>query len=186
MTAEPATAEVAPATGTVLPPIRPAFRALARAIVPETRELDAGGWGELEAIVEDALAQRPPAVRRQLAVFIRLLTYLPVFRWGRTFRSLDRDRQARFLHGMQSSRIFLFRRGFWGLRTLVYMGYYGREEAYRRIGYQARLRGWVEHPDAPDAARDATRRQVIRATSAGPAPGGGTGPGRRDDPGGDA
>lgn len=138
--------------------VRPVFRELAVAIVPEARELDAAGWARLESIVQDALGQRPAAMRRQLLVFIRLLNLLPALRWGRTFRSLDEPRRRRFLHGLETSRLFLFRRGFWGLRSLVHMGYYGRPESHEALGYRARLRGWLEHPDAPEAARAATRR----------------------------
>jgi hypothetical protein len=139
----------------VLPPLRARFRALATAIVPESRDLDDAGWADIEAIVEDALAARPAAVRRQLGIFIRLLSWLPVVRFGRPFTRLDADRRFRFLHGVETSRLLLFRRGFWGLRTLVYMGYYGREEGYRAVEYGARLRGWLEHPAATEAARAA-------------------------------
>jgi hypothetical protein len=141
----------------VLDPVRDRFRALAAAIVPEAEGLDSAGWDRVEAIVEDALAQRPPAMRRQLVLFVRVLDLLPVFRWGRPFRRLDPARRTRLLHGVQGSPIFLIRRGFWGLRTLVYMGYYGRIEGYRAVGYDARLRGWLEHPDATEAARQAVR-----------------------------
>ncbi len=144
------------ASGGVLPPIRERFRALATAIVPETAGLGPDGWADLEAVVENALSKRPPGMRRQLAVFVRLLDFLPRLRWLRPFRTLDPERRARFLRGMQSSRIFLFRRGFWGLRTLVYMGYYARPGAYAEIGYDAHLRGWLRHPETNDAAREAT------------------------------
>ena len=164
----------------VLPPIRDRFRALALSIVPETSQLDAEGWGELEAIVENALSKRPAGMRRQFAVFVRLLDFLPRLRWLRPFRKLTRERRARFLRGIQSSRIFLFRRGFWGLRTLVYMGYYARPEAYRAVGYDAHLRGWLRHPDASDAAREATLRSATHET-----PGTPHGP-RSAGPGGDA
>jgi hypothetical protein len=141
----------------VLAPVRPLFRDLARTIVPECGELDEEEWAEVEAIVEDALAQRPAAIQRQLLVFIRLLNVLPAFRWLRTFRGLGADRRIHFLHAMETSRAFLLRRGFWGLRTLVYMGYYSRPDAYDAVGYEARLRGWLEHPEATEAAKRATR-----------------------------
>ena len=142
----------------VLPPIRARFRALATAIVPESAQLDEAGWAELETIVETALSKRPPGMRRQLAVFVRLLDFLPRLRWLRPFRKLDADARARFLRGIQSSRLFLFRRGFWGLRTLVYMGYYARPQAYAEIGWDAHLRGWLRHPETNAEARDATLR----------------------------
>ncbi len=150
--------------GAVLPPVRPAFRALARTIVPEASDLDDAGWREFEAIVERALSKRPPGMRRQLVVFIRLLDLLPRFRWLRPFRKLDAGKRARFLRAIQSSRVFLVRRGFWGLRTLVFMGYYARPRAYAEIGYDAHLRGWLGHPDADDDARQATLRDATTET----------------------
>ena len=151
----------------VLAPIRTRFRALATAIVPEAAGLDEQDWTELEAIVETALSKRPPGMRRQFAVFVRLLDFLPRVRWLRSFRKLDPERRARFLRKVQSSKNFLFRRGFWGLRTLVYMGYYSRPQAYAEIGYDAHLRGWLKHPDASAAARDATLRSATGADDAG-------------------
>ena len=145
---------------TLLSPVRATFRALAGAIVPEARGLDDGQWRTLESIVEDALSQRPAGVRRQLLTFMKVLNILPVFRWGRTFRRLDPARQERFLAGVQGSGVFLIRRGFWGLRTLVYMGYYARPEAYEGVGYGARLRGWMEHPAAPAEARRVTAAKI--------------------------
>lgn len=101
-----------------------------------------GGYGRLVEIVEDALADRPPGVRRQLLLFVRVLEWLPVLRYGRRLQSLDRNRRADLLRRLQESRLLAIRRGVWGLRTLVFMGYYGRREARREIGYRARPEGW--------------------------------------------
>ena len=43
---------------------------------------------------------------------------------------------------MQDAPLLLLRRGFWGLRTLIFMGYYGRDAARDAIGYRADPRGW--------------------------------------------
>jgi len=123
-------------------PVRESFRALAVTIVPEAISLDAGAWDDLERIVEEGLASRPAAIRRQLRLFVRLLDLLPVFRFGRTFRSLDPSQRTAFLLAVQDAPVLLLRRGFWGLRTLVYMGYYSRQEARDAIGYRADPRGW--------------------------------------------
>jgi hypothetical protein len=45
------------------------------------------------------------------------------------------------LLGLQEPALLL-RRGSWGLRTLVLMGYYGRPDAKQEIGYRADPRGW--------------------------------------------
>jgi hypothetical protein len=129
-------------TSPVLSPVRPTFRALAATIVPEAASLEPDQWLELEAIVESYLARRPETIRRQMRSFITLLGVAPLFRYGRTFAALDPQRRTRLLSGVQNSSITLVRRGFWGLRTLVHLGYYSRAAAAREIGYRATARGW--------------------------------------------
>lgn len=123
-------------------PLRESFRTVARTIVPEAETLDDAGWNELEQIIDRALASRSPSLRRQLRVLVRAIDFLPILRFGRTFRSLDATRRTRFLLALQDSPLLLVRRGFWGLRTLVFMGYYGRPAAAAAIGYRASLLGW--------------------------------------------
>lgn len=124
-----------------LAPVRPVFRAVASTVVPRAGKLDEAGWSRLEAIVEDALATRPPDMRRQLRLLLRALQWLPVLRWGRPFTALPGGARRRVLSAMQDAPILLLRRGFWGLRTLAMMGFYGREEAHDEIGYRTHLRG---------------------------------------------
>lgn len=126
----------------VLAPVRPTFRAVARTVVPETAALDEAGWQELEAIVETALAGRPARLRRQLVVFVRLIDGLALARHARRFRSLGPAARVSLLERLQDSPVLLLRRGFWALRTLVYMGWYAQPATALRIGYRAHLRGW--------------------------------------------
>jgi len=126
----------------VLPPLRPQFRALAQTFVPEAAALDEGGWAEAEGTIERFLAARPASVRRQLALLIRLLDLLSLARHGRRLTSLDAARRRRFLESLQDAPVLLFRRGIWGVRTLAFMGYYGRDAAAAAIGYRADARGW--------------------------------------------
>jgi hypothetical protein len=129
-------------SASVLPPVRPQFRALAQSFVPEAAALGERGWAEAEAIVEQFLATRPAAVRRQLALLIRLLDFLSLVRYGRRIASLDAGRRLPFLESLQNAPILLLRRGIWGVRTLAFMGYYARPEAAALIGYRADARGW--------------------------------------------
>jgi len=76
-------------------------------------------------------------------MLVRGLNVLPLFRFGRTFASLDAVRRAKFLQSIQDAPLLLLRRGFWGLRTLVFMGYYSRDDARAAIGYRADPRGWA-------------------------------------------
>jgi hypothetical protein len=126
----------------VLAPLRPAFRAIAETVVPEVAALADPDWTALEAIVERAIAQRPARMRRQLGLLIRAIDLAPIFLSGRRFRSLDAAARTRLLERLQSVPLLLLRRGVWGLRTLVLMGYYARPEAAAAIGYRADARGW--------------------------------------------
>ncbi len=134
-------------TSPVLAPVRAQFRALASSIVPEAALLDASQWDAVEAIIEEALASRPAAMHRHLRVFIRALSVMPILRYGRSFSSLSDAQRARMLAAVESAPALLLRRGFWGLRTLVYMGYYGRSEVGAALGYRASPRGWLARAD---------------------------------------
>jgi hypothetical protein len=123
-------------------PVREIFRALAVTIVPEAETLDDSGWSALEEIVDEGLASRSDSIRRQLRILVRALNVLPILRFGKTFRSLDAAKRTAFLLAVQDAPLLVLRRGFWGLRTLVFMGFYGREEARAAIGYRADPRGW--------------------------------------------
>ena len=126
----------------VLDPVRETFRAIATTVVPEAGRLDAAGWGELERLVEKLLEPRPAAVKRQLQLLIRAIEYLPLLPRGARFTRLAAPERASFLSGFENAPVLLLRRGFWGIRTLVYLGYYARPEAGLEIGYRAHPRGW--------------------------------------------
>jgi len=120
----------------------PVFRAVATCVVPEAAQLDAAQWDEMEAIVARAIAARPRAVQRQLALFFILLEWLPLLRYARRLSRLDPARKTKFLDRLQRAPMLLLRRGFWGVRTLILMGYYGRPAAAAEIVYCADVRGW--------------------------------------------
>jgi len=120
----------------------PVFRAVATCVVPEAGRLESAQWDEMEAIVARAIAARPRAVQRQLALFLMVLEWLPLLRYARRLSRLDTARRTKFLDRLQRSPLLLLRRGFWGVRTLILMGYYGRPAAAAEIGYRADARGW--------------------------------------------
>jgi len=126
----------------VLATIRSVLRAAATTVVPEASQLGESEWATLEGIVLEALTRRPPAVQRQFLIFLRLVEWLPLLRYGRRFTALDPERRRRFLEALQDAPLLLVRRGAWGLRTLLLMGYHGRPAAAHAIGYRADARGW--------------------------------------------
>ena len=104
--------------------------------------MDENAWREFHALMDAALGDRPPALQRRLQVFLRAIEWLPVLRFGRRFSSLSPAQRARFLSSLENHAVQMIRSGFWGLRTLVLLGYYGRPDAVAAIGYAADARGW--------------------------------------------
>jgi hypothetical protein len=137
------------AVGPVLPPHRGTFRAFAATVVPELTQLDDAGWAAVEHTIEHALAQRPPKLRRQLALLLRVIASLPRVRYGRRFEELDPSQRTAVVDTLQRAPVKLIRRGVWGLRTLVLMGCYTREEAMHEVGYRAHARGWDARRSGP-------------------------------------
>lgn len=110
-------------------------------VVPEAKNLSEPGWSELETLVETTLQNRPRAMHRQLRPFIHAIQWLPVFRYGRCFTTLGAEERLQVLCYLQDHRVEVIRCGFWGLRTLALLGYYGRSEGVHSTGYAADPRG---------------------------------------------
>lgn len=137
----------------VLAGARATFRAVVETVAPQARTFDEAGWREAETIVEAVLAARPEKLRRQLATFLRVIRWWPLFRYGRRFESLDAAHRAAVLDRFERSRVLLVRRGFWGLRTLGFMGVYGRREAAAEVGYRATKAGWEARRPLEESAQ---------------------------------
>lgn len=121
---------------------RPAFRALAAAFVPETAHATDAQWALLEETVARALANRPPQLRKQVGLFLRVLDLAARVRFGRGLAALEVTRRTSLLEWFAHSPVLLFRRGIWGLRTLVMMGWYTQPGVIAALGYRADPRGW--------------------------------------------
>ena len=122
-----------------LPPV---FRAVVLAVVPDAASLDEDGWAALEQLVLRSLSSRPRELRRRIFLFMRLVQWLPSLRFGRPLTSLSPQQRERFLQSLQEHPLDSIRLGFWGLRTLALLGYYGRSDAARSIGYRPDPAGW--------------------------------------------
>jgi len=144
----------------VLEPVRPIFRAIATAIVPELRSASANTWTELESQIERALAERPAPMRRQLTSFLRLLDWWSVPRHGRRLTKLDEAKRNALLESLERHPLLLIRRGIWGVRTLVFLGYYTRDDVMTFIGYRGHKDGWSARPEAQRERPAATPQDV--------------------------
>lgn len=124
------------------PPLRPALRPLAISFIPEIAGATAAQWSELEGRIAQALAARPAAMRRQLGLFVRVLEAASRIRYRAGLAALDSGRRTALLEAFAGSPLLLFRRGIWGLRTLVMLGWYTQPSVVSALGYRASPAGW--------------------------------------------
>ena len=129
----------------VLSSLQEPLRAIGSVVLPSSPALDGEGWDEAERIIEGALSSKPPGMKRQIRLFLRLVNFLPVLTTGRTLVSLPPDGRAAFLRRLHRSPLMPLRRGLWGIRTLLFMGYYTQDRVRQEIGYGADPWGWTGH-----------------------------------------
>jgi hypothetical protein len=108
---------------------------VASRLVPALDDLDGGARERFRAIVGDALGERPAATRRQFSAFLAVLRWLPLLRFGAPFERLPPRRKDRVLRWFQDCPVVRLRQGFWGLKTLVFMGHYARPEIAASLHY---------------------------------------------------
>jgi len=114
---------------------------LAPRIVPESSSLASGGREEFFRIIAEALEARPASMRRQFSLFLSILRWAPLLRYGALLDALPPHNQDAVLRWFQNSPVALLRKGFWGLKTLIFMGYYGRPEVGGSVHYTPSKQG---------------------------------------------
>jgi hypothetical protein len=134
-----------PGSESVLSSLQEPLRAVGSVVLPSPEALDEEGWMEAEAIMEGALAAKPAAVKLQLRVFLRAVNFLPLVTTGRTLANLPLEKRRAFLERLHRSPLLPLRRGLWGVRTLLFMGYYNQDRIRKEIGYDADPWGWTGH-----------------------------------------
>jgi hypothetical protein len=135
-----------PSFSNLTPAALETLRAAAPCIVPDVGVPDDAGWRAFFETIDAALALRPPRQRRQFQLFLRLIEARALVGTRTRFRELSVERRRAVLERFQDSRVLLLRRGFWGVRTLVLMGYYTQQRAADAIGYRASALGWDALP----------------------------------------
>ena len=139
----------------VIAPVRVIFRSAAIAILPSAENLDDDGWREMERIVDSVLARQPRGVQRQFRLFLRILDLSTLVAFRARFHRLDSTARHTALERLARGPRLLMRRGVWGLRTLVYMGYYTQPARAAAVGYQATSQGWFAHGAGKEPAAPA-------------------------------
>lgn len=111
------------------------FTALGHALVPQTRGLSAERQARFFEIIDTMLATRPRHMVRLLKIFLVVLRWFPLLRFGGRLDRLEGERQKEALRWFQDSPWVSIRTGFWGVKTLVFMGYYAQPDVAAELGY---------------------------------------------------
>jgi hypothetical protein len=129
-------------TPATLRPMAARLRPLLATMVPAASALSAAELDRVLDRVDARLALEDPGLRRQLRLFVRVLWWLPLLTTLRTLGGLSPEGRAAFLLRLQDGPVTKFRVGLWGLRTLLYLGWYGDPAVQARLGYRPDARGW--------------------------------------------
>ncbi|MBI4063763.1 MAG: hypothetical protein HY401_05625 [Elusimicrobia bacterium] len=114
---------------------------LAGRVVARAAGLGAGADERFWEIIEGTLSGKPVKLQKQFKVFLIVIKILSFLRFGRIFERLGASQQEVILHFLQDGPIVIFRKGFWGLKALIFMGYYGRQKIGPEIHYTPSKRG---------------------------------------------
>lgn len=114
---------------------------VAARILPAMADLDDTGRARFVAIVSKALSERPPAIQRQFGLFLGVFRWTPLVRFGVPFDRLSPISQDAVLRWFLDAPVSKLRSGFWGLRALVFMGYYGQPEVWPTLRYTPSFKG---------------------------------------------
>lgn len=115
--------------------------AVAPRLVPDAATLSPGEMRRVLDLIDEALDGRTPELRGQFSLLLAVLKWAPAVRFGRPLDRLAPETQDRVLRWFQDVPLQTLRAGFWGFRTLVFLGYYGRPAARDAIGYHPVLEG---------------------------------------------
>lgn len=115
--------------------------AVAARIVPASAFMTDADRATMLGLVNDTLSSRTSQMQRQFRLFLRVLRWAPFVRYLRPLDRLDGPRQDGALRWFQDHPFQVLRGGFWGVRTLVLLGFYGRPDIGPSIAYTPSSKG---------------------------------------------
>jgi hypothetical protein len=109
---------------------------LAERIVPESASSPASVRQRLAAIVDHQLDQQPPGQQFQFKLLLFALRWMTVPVTLHTLENLPPRWQDYILRRLEAAPLTILRVGIWGVKTLVFMGYYGQPLVTAGISYE--------------------------------------------------
>ena len=108
---------------------------LAARIVPESAGAPPQVADPLLAAVDEELRPRPRLQQLEFKLLLFAIRWMTVPFTLHRFERLPGERQDRWLDFLENAPLTLLRVGIWGLKTLVFLGYYTQDGVLQRIVY---------------------------------------------------
>jgi len=108
---------------------------LAARIVPESAGAPPQVTEPLLAAVDEELRPRPRLQQLEFKLLLFAIRWMTVPFTLHRFERLPGERQDRWLGLLENAPLTLLRVGIWGLKTLVFLGYYTQDGVLQRIVY---------------------------------------------------
>jgi hypothetical protein len=108
---------------------------LAARIVPESAGAPPQVTEPLLAAVDEELRPRPRLQQLEFKLLLFAIRWMTVPFTLHRFERLLGERQDRWLSFLENAPLSLLRVGIWGLKTLVFLGYYTQDGVLQRIVY---------------------------------------------------
>ena len=108
---------------------------LAARIVPESAGAPPQVTEPLLAAVDEELRPRPRLQQLEFKLLLFAIRWMTVPFTLHRFERLPGERQDRWLGFLENAPLTLLRVGIWGLKTLVFLGYYSQAGVLQRILY---------------------------------------------------
>lgn len=111
------------------------FLAIVSRIVPRDGDLPAAETPETVRVADRLMAEKEPAVQADFRKFLAVFEWLALLLHGKRFSRLAPDKQDLYMRLWEDSPARKMRQGFWGAKTLSYIGFYSRPESWDETGY---------------------------------------------------
>jgi hypothetical protein len=108
---------------------------LAACIVPESAGAPTQVTEPLLAAVDEELRPRPRLQQLEFKLLLLAIRWMTVPFTMRRFEHLPPERQHGWLRALESAPLTMLRVGIWGLKTLVFLGYYTQAGVLQQILY---------------------------------------------------
>jgi len=108
---------------------------LAARIVPESAGAPAQVTDPLLAAIDGELRPRPRLQQLEFKLLLLTIRWMTVPFTLHRFERLPAERQDGWLRFLENAPLTLLRAGIWGLKTLIFLGYYTQGGVQQRIRY---------------------------------------------------